>query len=263
MKTSIGLDPRRQKILDYIRTKGFATPEELAVQHGVAAITVRRDFIFLEKKELLRRVHGGAIPCDAPLAISHVAGRMHTATDEKKAIAATAAALVQTGERLFIDAGSTCCFLAEALPEDQNIIVITHSLDCIRILAGKSGIHVVCLGGELDLRLNAFVGPIAEAAIQSFHVDKAFLSVTGVDLEAGCSINSLTEERIKSLMASHSRECYVLSDHSKFGKTGFRTVLPLSKVTAIVSDQGVPASCRKKFQKTSVRMLISNNTNKQ
>lgn len=256
MKLSGNLDPRRQKIVDYVRKRGFATPEELAVQLDVAAITVRRDFIFLERSGLLRRVHGGAIPCDAPLAISHVAGRMHTATDEKKTIAVTAAALIQTGERLFLDAGSTCCLLAEVIPEDRDITVITHSLASIRILAGKSGVHVVSLGGELDSRLNAFVGPVTETAIQSFHVDKAFLSVNGVDLDKGCSINSLTEERIKSLMASHARECYVLADHSKLGKTGFRTVLPLSKVTAVVSDSGIPSSFKKDFQKAGIQLII-------
>ena len=256
MKTSIVLNPRRKTILDHVRDKGFATPDELAVQHGVAAITVRRDLIFLEENGLLKRVHGGAIPCDGPLAISHVAGRMHTSTDEKKTIAATAAALVRPGERLFLDAGSTCCFLAEALPEDQDIIVITHSLDSIRVLAAKHGISVISLGGELDSRLDAFVGPIAEAAIQTFNVDRAFLSVIGVDLEKGCSTNSLTEEQIKFLMASHAEECYVLADSSKFGKTGFRNVLPFSKVTAIISDNGVSADYRKEFKKAGVRIIL-------
>lgn len=257
MDKSTTLDPRREKILQYIRMKGFASPDDLAKTHGVAAITVRRDLIWLENAGFLKRVHGGAIPREGPLAETHIAGRMQTATDAKRQIATTAIGLLRSGNRIFLDAGSTCCFMAEALPENLDLTVVTHSLDVIQVLALKRGFKVVSIGGELDMRLNTFVGPMAEAALETFHVDQAFLGTTGLDLVAGCSINSLTEERLKSLMAAHARECYVLADSSKFGTIGLRTFLPLSRVSAVISDNSLAESLRSEYRQAGVTLRLA------
>jgi len=234
------IDPRKQQILEHITAKGFATPEDLARVHGVAPITVRRGLVWLEQAGLLRRVHGGAIPCEAPLAVTHVAGRMRIAEAEKRAIARTALRHIAHGERLFLDAGSTCCCLAEALPDNMNLTVITHSLDNLRVLALKKAIRTVGLCGELDAFLNALVGPMTEAALKAFHVDTAFLSATGVDLETGFTDNSLSEGHIKALMADHARKTIVLADGSKFGHTGFRAVLALNRASLVITDAHVP-----------------------
>lgn len=257
VKRQAPLDPRRAKILDYVTAKGFATPDELAALHDVAAITVRRDLLWLENAGLLKRVHGGAIPCEGSLAKSHIAGRMHTATDEKRFIASTAAAMLQQHDRIFLDAGSTCCFLAEALQEDLDLTVITHSLDALKILSGKRNISVVSLGGELDGKLNAFVGPMTEAALQSFHANKTFLGVSGVAVKTGCSINSLTEERIKALMVERAAESYVVADSSKFGITCLRSVIPLSKIAAVITDESLGESLRKDFRDAGVTLMIA------
>jgi len=250
---SIG--PRQQKILDYICSRGFAAPEELARRQNVAPITVRRDLVWLENAGLLKRVHGGAVPGSAPLAITHAGVRMRIASTEKRTIAAAAATLVRPGERLFLDAGSTCAFLADALPNDMELTVITHSLDAIQKLTPKRGIHIITPGGELDERLNAFVGPATEAAIAAFHVDKAFLGTAGINLEAGFTDNSLLEERIKMLMSSHARETFILADSSKFGRVAFRSVLPLVKVSRIITDRGVSDRFRAAFRRKGIRIM--------
>ncbi|MBU4367039.1 MAG: DeoR/GlpR family DNA-binding transcription regulator [Verrucomicrobia bacterium] len=253
VKKSIG--PRKQKIMDYVCSQGFAAPEELAHRHNVAPITVRRDLIWLENAGLLKRVHGGAVPSNAPLATTHADVRMRIASAQKRAIGAAAAALVQPGERLFLDAGSTCSFLAEALPNDMELTVITHSLDAIHKLMPKRGIHIITPGGELDERLNAFVGPVTEAAIAAFHVDKAFLGTAGIDLKAGFTDNSLFEERIKTLMSSHAKETFILADSSKFGRVAFRSILPLVRVSQVITNAGVPGRFRAAFRRKGIRII--------
>ena len=250
------IGPRKQKILDYICRKGFATPDELARRHNVAAITVRRDLIRLEKEGLLKRVHGGAIPGNTP-AMTHVRVRMRIASDAKHAIAVAAAALVRPGERLFIDAGSTCCFFAEALPDDLNLTVVTLSLDVINTLQHKHGISIITPGGELDERLNAFVGSVAETAIAAFHVDKVFLGTSGIDPAAGFTDNSPFEERTKTLIAGHARETFVLADSSKFGKIAFRSVMPLNSVSQIITDAGMPDRFCAVLRRKGVRVVIA------
>lgn len=249
------MDARKQQILNYIASKGFATPEELARQHDVAAITVRRDLVALEKAGHLKRVHGGAIPADSPLAVTHVNTRLRVATEQKLAIARAAAGLVHAGEHLFIDAGSTCRFLAESLPDNADLTVITHSLDNVTALAHRPGFRIILLGGEFDPRLNAFISPMTETALGAFHADKAFLGTVGVDIGRGLSSNSLSEERVKALMAQQAKKTFVLADSSKLGKVAFRSVLPLSKVTGIITDTGVSRPFASALARAGVQLI--------
>lgn len=234
------IDPRKQQILDYICSKGFATPEELARQCRVAPITARRDLTWLEQEGLIKRVHGGAVPSAAPLAVTHVSVRMRAEAEAKRAIADAAAQMVRHGERIFLDAGSTCVFLAEALPNDLDLTVITHSVENVTILARKQGVRIISPGGEFDVWLNAFIGSLTETALAVFHTDKAFLGTTGISLEHGFTDNSLSEGQIKALAAKNARETIVLCDSSKFGHTAFRSSLPLRAAAQIITDSGAP-----------------------
>ncbi|MDD4870197.1 MAG: DeoR/GlpR family DNA-binding transcription regulator [Kiritimatiellae bacterium] len=257
MKTTSGMDARKRQILESITRAGFARPEDLAQQHNVAAITVRRDLIWLEKAGFLKRVHGGAIPNDNPLSVIHINIRMRSAMDEKRAIAKAAVNMIKTGEHIFLDAGSTCHFLAEALPEDKDLTVITHSLDNAHVLSQKRGIRTIVLGGELDTRLNAFVSPMTETALTAFHADKAFLGAMGVDPNRGISNNNLAEERIKLLMTSNAREVFVLADSSKLGKVTFRSILPLSRISHIITDKGAPKSFCTTLRRKGIKVIIA------
>jgi DeoR family transcriptional regulator, fructose operon transcriptional repressor len=257
MKTASGMDARKRQILDSITSAGFARPEDLARQHNVAAITVRRDLIWLEKAGFLKRVHGGAIPNDNPLSVIHIKVRMRSAMDEKRTIARAAIDMIQTGEHIFLDAGSTCHFLAEALPEDRDLTVITHSLDNAHVLSQKRGIRTIVLGGELDTRLNAFVSPMTETALAAFHADKAFLGAMGIDIKRGISNNNLSEERIKLLMASNARETFVLADSSKLGKVTFRSVLQLSRISHVITDNGASKRFCATLRRKGIQVIIA------
>jgi len=250
------MNTRKQQILSYISSKGFATPEELARQQNVAAITIRRDLTDLEKSGHLKRVHGGAISCNSPLSITHVNTRLRTAVDEKRAIARAAAALVRNGEHIFLDAGSTCRFLAEALPDNQNITVITHSLDNVTALAHRPGFHLIMLGGEFDPRLNAFISPMTETEIAAFRANKAFLGAIGVDESGRVSSNYLGEERIKLLMSKQAKETIVLVDSSKLGGAAFRTVLTLPKKSCLITDANAPAHFRSTLQRKGIQVIM-------
>lgn len=107
----------------------------------------------------------------------------------------------------------------------------------------------------MDERLNAFVGPVTEAAIAAFHVDKAFLGTAGINLEAGFTDNSLLEERIKTLMSSHAKEAFILADSSKFGRVAFRSVLPLAKVSRIITNAGVSDRFCAAFRRKGIRII--------
>lgn len=244
------MDARKRQIFDLVCSKGFAAPEELARLCRVSAITARRDLIWLEKAGMLERVHGGAVPAVPPSGIAHIHARIRIAVKEKRLIAKHAAAMAAAGSRIFLDAGSTCSFLAEELAEDLDLTVITYSLDNIRVLAGKRGIRLIAPGGEFDQRINAFVGPITEATLSSFHFDIAFLAATGVDLDKGLTDNGVHEGGVKRIAAANSDRRVVLADGSKLGKVAFKTFLrldefPLTIVTDTAASKEFCASLQK------------------
>ena len=181
--------------------------------------------------------------------------RLRAAIDEKRAIARAAAALVRAGEHVFLDAGSTCRFLAEALPDNQDITVITHSLDNVTALAHRPGFHLIMLGGEFDPRLNAFISPMTETEIASFRASKAFLGAISVDEAGRVSSNYLGEERIKLLLAKQAKETFVLIDSSKLGGVAFRTVLTLSKKSCLITDDHAPAHFCAALQRKGIQVI--------
>ena len=187
--------------------------------------------------------------------MTHVNTRLRVATDEKRAIARVAAGLVHAGERLFLDAGSTCRFLAEALPDNRDLTIITHSLDNVSALAHRPGFHLILLGGAFDPRLNAFISPMTETALAAFHADTAFLGAVGVDEHGGVSSNSLSEERIKALMALQAGATILLTDGSKLGTVAFRAVLPLSRVSCIITDAGASARICAAFRRKGIKVI--------
>jgi DeoR family transcriptional regulator, L-fucose operon activator len=249
------MNERQGKLLAHLRQNGFATAEELADLANVSVITVRRDLTALEQTKQIRRVHGGAV-FEGFVAPTHISTRMQRHAAEKKAIAAFAASLVEPGDSIFLDAGSTCCFLAEALPEGRDLTVITHSLDNINALRGKA-IRVIGLGGEFDATLSAFVGPPTETQLELFRANRAFLGTAGLDPETGCVNNTLIETRIKVLMAQRAQHCFVLADGSKLGASGFYRTLPIEQVTNVITDSNAPAEQLRLLRERSVQVHVA------
>jgi DeoR family fructose operon transcriptional repressor len=175
----------------------------------------------------------------------------------KEAIARHAAGLLAHGETIFLDAGSTCIGLAREIPEDRNLTVITHSLDALNILRGKTGVRVVCPGGELDESLGAFVGPATEAGLQPFFVDRAFIGTAGLSLERGCINNTIAEARIKAALHEQARKAYVLADASKFGIAGFYGVLPPDRLRTVITDSGIAPETAGRFRAKGVEVLVA------
>lgn len=248
---------RLDRVREYVIRHGFVSVEELAGWLKVSTITARREFNRLERQGLIRRVHGGAVPFVAPFAAPHIAQRKLERAEAKQAIARLAAAQIRRGGRIFLDAGSTCGALAEVLPEDQDLTVITHSLDAMGCVACKTGIRLIALGGDFDPQLNAFVGPIAETQAASFRVDEAFLGVSGVDTKGVFSINTTVESALKRLMASQAQVCYVLADATKLGRQGFHAIFRSGSGTTVITDGSCTTTQAASCRKHGIRVMIA------
>lgn len=248
---------RRDRVCEYVTRHGFVGVEELAAWMQVSAITARRELSRLEGEGLIRRVHGGAVPFVAPFAAPHIAERRLEHAEAKRELARFAADQVRRGDRIFIDAGSTCAALAAALPEDRDLTVITHSLDVIGCVVRKIGVHLISLGGEFDPQLNAFVGTLAEGQAATFRADKAFLGVTGIDGKTGFTITTTAESALKRLMAGQAQARYVLADAAKLGRLGFHAIFPPGWDATVITDRSCTAGQLAFFRKHGIRIRIA------
>jgi DeoR/GlpR family transcriptional regulator of sugar metabolism len=248
---------RHNKILEFVRKNGFCSADELAKLLNTSAMTIRRDFTALEKERLIARVHGGAVPVDNLLVSTHIAIRLNRNIEEKKKIAACAASLIERDDSVFIDAGSTCCCLAEMFPEDRSVTVITHSLNIVNILKSKVGVKIICTGGSFEEDIGAFTGSAAEACLNSFYVNKSFVGAAGISLEMGCASNDVSESRIKAIMYTHAKEGLVLADATKFSSPAFHSFLPIEQTKKIITDSALPRSVIKQYKGAGVDIIVA------
>jgi DeoR family fructose operon transcriptional repressor len=232
-------EERKQQILAALKRAPAIRAAELGLALGTSLASIRRDLADLERSGLLKRTHGGAISNDLVALEPSLAEKEDQYQAEKAAIGVTAASLVQPGDTIFLDAGSTTRQIARELRRHRNLTVVTNALSVATELAA-SDLEIILTGGQLRRGVLSQVGPIAEQAIAGLHVDKLFLAANGVDLAKGITTPNLIEARTKRTMVDSAREVILVADHSKFGRVTLGRVCGLERLDAIVTDEGLP-----------------------
>jgi DeoR family transcriptional regulator of aga operon len=236
---------RRQAILDQVRDSGYVRAIDLTSALHVDSSTIRRDMERLERAGLIRRMHGGALPADPADTIDtpyEVRRSQHLA--EKTAIGVAAAALVQDGQSVLIDNGSTAYQVAAALGDHRGLTVVTNDL-MVAMCLRNHGVHQVHVTGGLLLdTVFTLVGPVATQAVEGLHVDWAFLGAEGVDPDAGITNINVVEIPLKQAMLAAAERVAVVADSSKLGRRSLATVCALDDVDVVITDEGLPAEHR-------------------
>lgn len=230
---------RHQSILEQARAHGRVDVRELAELLEVTPETIRRDLTSLERRGLVRRAHGGAIPVERSLMNPAFSDRNELLVAEKLAIATAALEELPEGGSIIIDAGTTTIKLAELIPHDRQLTVVTHSVAVAIALADRPGIELHLLGGRIHSSSRASVGTWTHQMLGMVTVDLAFLSVNGLTPERGLTTHNIAEAAVKSAIIKASRRCIVLADHSKFGREEFGRIAPLGAIDMIITDSGV------------------------
>ena len=233
------IDERQQRIVEELQRCGACTYHELAALLGVSTMTVRRDVDRLAEAGEAIKTLGGVQKAHAPLNLyeSPILSRLSDRRQEKRAIARKAMELVAPGQTLFLDGGTTCVELARALAsEGQGLVVITNSaLVCMEL--GRSR-HIVThgIGGQFDSDSLSFVGPASEEWAGGFFVDLAMVSTKGFVPAEGTFESSVSNLRVKRIVAEHATRLALLVDHSKFGQRALCKVLDRSQIGTVVTD---------------------------
>ncbi|MGU3492793.1 DeoR/GlpR family DNA-binding transcription regulator [Xanthobacteraceae bacterium A53D] len=224
---------RRSHLLGALHT-GEVDVAELAARFGVSASTVRRDLQRLSQEKAIRRTYGGAILAGHDHEAS-LAERQSAQGAQKRAIGQAAAAMIQDGDSVILDAGSTVLALGPFL-KGRSLSVITNNLALLPLLAREPGIDVTVLGGALRATSMGTVGPLAFASLRHVSADWVFMSADGVVAGRGLCEASLDQVMLKSLMIERAQQVVVLADATKLGRAGQSAWVPLPAQWALVTD---------------------------
>jgi DeoR family L-fucose operon activator len=229
---------RYEKIVRLVNERGSIRVSELSELCGVTEETIRRDLDRLESEGRLRRSHGGAVSVKEQQPEIPYFEREVMHAEEKKRIAQEAVQWIQPHDKVLLDASSTAWYMASYLP-DIPLTVLTNSIKVATELSGKEKIAVISTGGQLARGSLSYVGPLAERSLDSYHVDKLFLSCKGVHLERGISESNELQALVKKKMIDIADQVILLADSSKFGVRAFTHVADLDEVDAVISDRNM------------------------
>lgn len=247
---------RQSRIEKYIQQRFSVTVKELSEQFDVSPMTIRRDLELLEQKGQVLRVHGGVVAQSGSLGTNEEE-RAVLNISQKALIGEAASRLVEDGQTLFIDAGTTTIELAMRLADRRGLTVVTNSVKVLSALTNSPGINLIGVGGSVYGGAWSFVGPLAEAAIRRFHSDVAFLGISSLSLERGLTEANYFEADIKSLIIQQSQRVVLLADSSKFEKVSPISVAPLSAINTIITDKDLPLDCIDSYRAAGVEIILA------
>lgn len=226
------LSERRRHILSMLADDIGISVSDMSKHLDVSEVTIRNDLKSLEDRGYVMRTGGGVLPT----LHQNVFERLKTQTDEKNRIAKAAAALVQDGDTIMIEAGTTTALVAKYLLGKRDVHVVTTSTLIIPYARINPGLHLSVTGGEFRPLTESFVGPIALTQLEQFHVRLAFVGTDGFTTGKGLTTHLIEGAEIVRKMAEQADETILVADSRKYGKTGFVKVLPIEGVTRIITD---------------------------
>lgn len=250
-------EERREKVVEYIKNSGYMEISKLAQELGVSGSTIRRDLDFLQESGLLKRIHGGAGKISGKeneMSFTFFREQINRNKEEKLKIAKAASELVEDGETVILDSGTTTYFLAEQL-KNKNIQVVTNSLPVINLLA-ESNVDLIAIGGNLYPNTGVFLSLLTEDTFRQINADKLFMGVGGIDEEQITNRNMLLVG-IQKVMMTISKEIIVIADHTKFDKKVLNHLTDISSVNRIITDSEVPEKYKNICKKKEVLLTIS------
>jgi DeoR family transcriptional regulator, fructose operon transcriptional repressor len=229
------LTPERHRIiLQLLKDKNVIKINEIMELTESSESTIRRDLSLLEDQKFLKRIHGGASRLQGKLQEPSMIEKSSKNLQEKRLVAQYAANLVEEGDCIYLDAGSTVIEMIEFLPS-KEIVVVTNGLMHLKPLLDK-GISTYLIGGLAKPNTNAFIGRGAFVGLDLYRFDKCFIGVNGIHPQFGFTTPDQEEAMVKQKAISLSRETYVLADNTKFSEISFAKIADIHEATIITND---------------------------
>ncbi len=245
---------RRSRLVDMIRSRGFASIEEIVQAMGVSESTARRDLDALEQQGAARRTHGGALYTGGMGQLSDF-GRQPAHWAAKQAIASAAVQEIADGETVLLDGGTTTYEVARLLV-GRSLQVVTNSLPVANLFASESRTDLVLLGGYVSPRNSVCLGPYANELLGRLHVTTTVLSAAGISTEGLFNAHLLLAETEQAMLRVAGR-VIVVADSSKFGRKSLTLVSSLDAIDLVVSDSDLAPEWQQEITAAGPRLLLA------
>ena len=241
---------RKQQILSILKRHGQVVAKDVSQSMGVSEDTIRRDLREMAEKGLLQRVHGGALP--ASPAVADFAGRELITPDGKVAIGRAAAKMIQPGQVVILDGGTTAREVARHLPPSLGATIITHSPTIALELVNHPNIEVILIGGRMFMHSVVAVGAAAIEAIAKVHADTYFMGVTGVHPKTGLTTGNYEEAAVKRALSHAAAETIVLASSEKLNAASPYAVVPLTEISGIITERSADEALTRPYEKLGI-----------
>lgn len=248
---------RLNSMENYVLSNKTVSIDELCDVFQVSKNTIRRDLNELEARGRIAKVYGGVTAVNNP-EVTPLPIRSSQHSGEKEKIGALAAKLVEDGDTIFVDSGSTTVCMLEHLSDRQNVTVVTHSLAAMMAAAKHENLQLLALGGQYNSATSSFVGISALSSLSNLRITKAFMGATGVTVESGMSNTTFLEAEIKRSVVAHSGSIILMADSSKLGHEATVSFCHLQNLNSLVSDRPLPDKFRDFCKAHGIKVLTPN-----
>lgn len=250
-------ESRRSKILEWLREEGSARVSVLAEAFDVSEVTVRQDLEKLEADGHIVREHGGAYLKSVPDQVRAMALHHQENREAKQRIGRAAAALVQDGETIIIDSGSTTTEVAANLFGRRDMTVITNALNIALMLGAEPGFDVHMTGGHFKAPTLSLSGERSADFFDGLYAQKLFLATAALDVEGGLTYPALSDIAVKRAMIGSAQRVFLVADSSKIGARSFCVLGGLDDVGVLVTDDGIKNEHRKAIEAAGVEVIVA------
>jgi DeoR family transcriptional regulator, carbon catabolite repression regulator len=248
-------EERLISIVNYLKSNKRITVDLICELYEVSRDTARRDMVKLEEQGQIIRTRGGAILPTLSKEVGNYEQRLQAEPSSKLTIGKAAAALMQDGDYLMMDASTTVLHAATALSSKHNVVV-TSSIEIAAILTRKEDTIIHILGGVLDNKHHSVYGAKAIEMLNDYHVDKLFIGTCGIT-EEGLSAPNEEDSYLVREMMQHADQVIVLADHSKFGKRLFHRVVGFDSIDILITDQALSQEIKEKLLACEVEIVLA------
>ncbi|MBX2877275.1 MAG: DeoR/GlpR family DNA-binding transcription regulator [Saprospiraceae bacterium] len=248
---------RKEKILELLKEDGSAKVAALAKLFKVTEVTIRQDLEKLEKEGLIVREHGGAHLKNVEDQVRNFSLIQREHLVEKEMIAQKCLELIQPGDIIILDSGSTTTEIAKKIKHINGLVVITNALNIALMLGANPHIEVVMTGGEFKPPTLSLTGQKAADFFEGLYVQKLFLATAGISLKSGLTYPSISDLVVKKAMIDAAEITYLVADSSKIGQSSFASLGALSLIDYIITDDAIEEKHKSVFKEHEIELIIA------
>ena len=251
---------RRAQIIEELNHPQMVKVAELSDNFGVSEVSIRRDLQYLENLGVLKRVHGGAVARSRATFADMYAMRINRNREKKENIARVATEMISGGNHIILDSGTTTWSIARIIKDtslaNENLTVITASLPIVQELEQNPAVNIIFLGGVYLPEHKISVGPQTLEQLKHLHADKIFLGTDGLTFSQGLTTANVLEAEVDRAMVRAASEVIVVSDSSKIGIIGLASIMPITEIDKLITDQDAPTDFVSELREYGVEVLL-------